>query len=82
MSPRANPAAGGRKVGQSWRWYIYRYEERMRAVKLYIKFGKRSRATIREMGYPTKNAQIGWQCENERLQDLPIRRPKAETAAL
>ena len=32
---------------------MYSYEERLRAVKLYIKLGKRVRATIRELGYPT-----------------------------
>jgi transposase-like protein len=35
---------------------MYSYEERLRAVKLYIKLGKRAQATIRELGYPTKNA--------------------------
>lgn len=29
---------------------MYSYEERMRAVELYIKLGKRVRATIRELG--------------------------------
>ena len=32
---------------------MYSYEDRMRAVKLYIKLGKRLGATIRELGYPT-----------------------------
>ena len=45
----------------------------MRAIKLYIKLGERVQATIRELGYPTKNALIGWPREYERLQDLPIR---------
>lgn len=51
---------------------MYSYEERMRAVELYIKLGKRVRATIRELGYPTKNALNGWHREYERRQDLPI----------
>lgn len=38
---------------------MYSYEERVRAVELYIKLGKRLRATIRELGYPTKNASKG-----------------------
>ena len=38
---------------------MYSYEERLRAVKLYIKLGKRVLATIRESGYPTKNALKG-----------------------
>ena len=41
------------------------YEERIRAVKLYIKFGKRLKATIRQLGYPTKNSLIGWCREYE-----------------
>jgi transposase-like protein len=52
---------------------MYSYEERLRAVKLYIKLGKRAQATIRELGYPTKNALKGWYREYQRLQDLPIR---------
>ena len=35
---------------------MYSYEERIRAVKLYIELGKRTAATIRRSGYPTKNA--------------------------
>ena len=42
---------------------MYSYEERLRAVKLYIKLGKRVQATIRELGYPTKNALQGWHRE-------------------
>jgi putative transposase len=45
----------------------------MRAVGLYIKLGRRVRATIRELGYPTKNAFEGWHRGYERWQDLPIR---------
>lgn len=39
---------------------MYSYEDRIRAVELYIKLGKRVRATILQLGYPTKNALIGW----------------------
>jgi len=63
---------------------MYSYEERMRAVKLYIKLGKRLGATIRELGYPTKNALIGWFRAYELMQDLPIRsasRPPKFSAA-
>ena len=42
---------------------MYSYEERLRAVKLYIKLGKRVQATIRELGYPTKNPLKGWHRE-------------------
>ncbi len=58
---------------------MYSYEDRIRAVELYIKLGKRLRATIRHLGYQTKNALKGWYRECERGRDLPIgcqRRPK------
>ena len=38
---------------------MYSYEDRIRAVKLYIKLGKRLRATIRQLGSPTKNSPHG-----------------------
>jgi len=41
---------------------MYSYEERLRAVKLYLKYGRRMKATIRELGYPTKNSLKAW-CE-------------------
>ncbi|PRA51919.1 hypothetical protein [Brucella pituitosa] len=41
------------------------YEDRMRAVALYIKLGKRAKATIRQLGYPSKNALKGWCREYE-----------------
>jgi len=36
------------------------YEDRIRAVKLYIKLGKRLGSTLRQLGYPTKNALLAW----------------------
>lgn len=39
---------------------MYTHEERLRAVDLYVKLGRRSRATIRELGYPTKNSLKNW----------------------
>lgn len=50
---------------------MYSYEDRIRAVQLYIKLGKRIKATIRQLGYPTKNALKGWYREYERQSDLP-----------
>ena len=35
---------------------MYTYADRIRAVELYIRLGLRVRATIRQLGYPTKNA--------------------------
>src|ERR1700709_1093121 len=52
---------------------MYSYEDRVRAVKLYIKLGKRIGATIRQLGYPTKNALKSWHREFERCRDLPMR---------
>jgi hypothetical protein len=39
---------------------MYSCEDRVRAVELDIKLGKRVRATIRQLRYPTKNALKGW----------------------
>ena len=51
---------------------MYSYEARIRAVKLYIKLGKRTGATIRQLGYPTKNALKSWHRECEQGRDLPV----------
>ena len=51
---------------------MYSYEERIRAVKLYKKLGGRLGATIRKLGYPTKNTLISWYREYEREQDLQV----------
>ena len=49
---------------------MYSYEDRLRAVQLYIKLGKRVRLTIRQLGYPTKNALKSWYREHEQRSDL------------
>lgn len=36
---------------------MYSYEDRIRAVTLYIQLGKRVAATIQQLGYPTKNLE-------------------------
>ena len=63
---------------------MYSYEDRIRAVELYIKLGKRVRPTIRQLGYPTKNALTGWYREYEQRLDLPAgyagREPKYSQA--
>lgn len=51
---------------------MYTYDERLRAVKLYLKFGKRSRATIRQLGYPTKNSLRDWYQEFLERGDLQV----------
>jgi putative transposase len=58
---------------------MYSYEDRLRAVRLYIKLGKRSALTIRQLGYPTKNALKSWHREYVQRLDLPagyVRRAK------
>ena len=63
---------------------MYSYEDRIRAVELYIKLGKRVRPTIRQLGYPTKNALKGWYAEYQERLDLPVgyagREPKFSQA--
>ncbi|PJO48186.1 helix-turn-helix domain-containing protein, partial [Brucella pituitosa] len=51
---------------------MYSYEDRVRAVALYIKLGKRPKATIRQLGYPSKNALKGWYLEYEHHLDLRL----------
>ena len=51
---------------------MYSYEDRIRAVKLYIKLGKCTGATIRQLGYPTKNSLKSWHWEYEQGRDLPL----------
>lgn len=49
---------------------MYSYEDRIRAVRLYFKLGKRLGATLRKLGYPTKNSLLAWCREFEQEQDL------------
>src|SRR5262245_64160837 len=49
---------------------MYSYEDRVQAVQLYLKLGKRIKATIRQLGYPTKNSLKAWYREYERCRDL------------
>ena len=51
---------------------MYSYEDRIRAVKLYIKLGKHTRPTIGQLGYPTKNALKIWHREYEHSRDLQV----------
>ncbi|MET3234173.1 UNVERIFIED_ORG: transposase-like protein [Burkholderia sp. 1263] len=51
---------------------MYSYEDRLRAVRLYLELGKRIRATIRQLGYPTKNSLKAWHREYEQCHDLRI----------
>lgn len=51
---------------------MYSYEDRIRAVELYIKLGKRAAATICQLGYPTRKALRSWHADYERSLDLPL----------
>jgi len=51
---------------------MYSYEDRLRAVRLYIKLGKRVGLTIRQLGYPTKNALKHWHREYEQRLERPL----------
>jgi len=49
---------------------MHSYEDRLRAVKLYIKLDKRIAATLTQLGYPTKNTLKTWYREYEQRQDV------------
>ncbi|WP_430252230.1 IS3 family transposase [Neorhizobium sp. DAR64860/K0K1] len=51
---------------------MYSYADRLRAVELYLRLGKRLNATIRQLGYPTKNALKGWYREYVENRDLRV----------
>ncbi|MGQ0798882.1 MAG: IS3 family transposase, partial [Pseudomarimonas sp.] len=62
---------------------MFSYEDRLRAVQLYIKLGKRIGLTIRQLGYPTKNALKKWHREYAERLDLPagyVRPPRYSQA--
>jgi transposase InsO family protein/transposase-like protein len=62
---------------------MYSYEDRLRAVRLYIKLGKRVGLTIRQLGYPTENALKTWHREYEQRHELPagyVRLPRYSQA--
>jgi len=44
---------------------MYTLEERTRAVQLYVKYGKKAAATIRELGYPSRAQLVAWYKEWE-----------------
>ena len=59
--------------------FMYSYEDRLRAVRFHIKLGKRIGLTIRQIGYPTKNALKSWHHEYEQRLDPPavyVRQPR------
>ena len=51
---------------------MYSYEDRIRAVKLFIKLGKRTGPAIRQLGYPTRKSLRSWYREYEQERDLQV----------
>jgi transposase-like protein len=49
---------------------VYSYEDRMRAIALYIQYDHASATTIRELGYPSRKALYSWYREYQQCGDL------------
>jgi putative transposase len=49
---------------------LYSYEDRMRAIALYIQYDHASATTIRELGYPSRKALYRWYREYQKSGDL------------
>ena len=50
---------------------MYSYEDRMRAVQLYIQYGRRGAATVRDLGYPSVKHLRRWYRCYMKTGDLP-----------
>ena len=64
---------------------MYSYEDRLRAVQLYVRLGKRVALTIRQLAYPTKNSLKSWHREYVQSHELHVgceRQPKYTRALL
>ncbi|KAI3591283.1 Mobile element protein, partial [Cupriavidus sp. U2] len=56
---------------------MYSYEDRIRAVRLYFKYGGKTATVVRELGYPSGKNLKRWVDIYEAAGDLPKRyRPK------
>ncbi len=57
---------------------MYSYEDRMKAIRLYEKYGKRPAAVVRELGYPNRRMLAKWYQEYKegRLMKKVFRTPK------
>src|SRR5690625_2255868 len=49
---------------------MYSYEDRIRAVRLYLELDRRLGITLRTLGYPTKNSLFAWVREYDSRLDL------------
>ena len=67
-----NGAFGGADVflDHVWRWSLYSHGARIRAVRLYISYGRATAATIRELGYPSARMLRAWYREFVESDDL------------
>ena len=58
---------------------MYSFEERMRAIELYIQYDRSSAPVVRELGYPSRKALYGWYREYKHSGGLHVdyrKRPK------
>lgn len=53
---------------------MYSYEDRIRAVELYIKLGKRVRATIRQLGYGYRRMQVSLNKQSVTISEKVVQR--------
>jgi putative transposase len=56
---------------------MYSYENRMRAVKLYIQYDKSAAAVIQELGYPNRHSLKNWYLEYQKSNDLKRKSQRA-----
>ncbi|PNM27299.1 hypothetical protein A6J66_001180 [Yersinia enterocolitica] len=59
----------------SWtlrRLFMYSFEDRLRAIELYFKYGRKAAVVIRELGYPTvrhlRRWIRAWQTAGEKIE--------------
>ena len=53
---------------------MYSYEDRMKAVQLYIQYDQNAAAVIRELGYPNRHSLVSWYKEYLNNNDLKKKR--------
>lgn len=57
---------------------MYSYEDRMKAVQLYIQYDQNAAAVIRELGYPNRHSLVSWYKEYLNNNDLKKKRFRPE----
>jgi hypothetical protein len=62
---------------------MYSYKERIKAVELYIKLGRRASVAVRMLGYPSKKYLRQWVLIYDETDDLPknVKRKPTFTSA-